>query len=263
MNASNSMNPTSDLDRILTEWLDEGPKRAPDRPVRMAVEHAQAHPRRPDPVWFIRTDAMAPRTVQVAFQPLFALLAVGLLIAAVIAVGVGSQRNDGPLPPTGIVSPSPSAPASPSPSTPSETPSPTPPTIQFNEEITVVSDADANVRVTVFELSGVLDGIDAGNAAFTTDPDEDGIDVGVDPADDTVVHLAVGGCVSQDEYLVTVDVVAGTIVAETSPCEGDTLGTTWAIALDFSEPVDAESLELTLRDQGAVGPSDHPASPAP
>lgn len=252
------MNPTSDLDRILTEWLDEGPKRAPERPVQLAISHAMAHPRRPDPIWFMRTDAMAPRTFQVAFQPLFALMAVGLLLAAVVAIGVGSPRNDSVVPPTASADPS----LSPSvaPSAPAETPSPTPPTIRFNDEVTITDNADGQVRVTVFELSGVLESIGQGDPSGVTDPDEDGIAAANDPADATVVQLIWIGCPDQDEYLVTVDVVAGTIVAETPACEGDTLGVTRALELRFSEPVDAAALELTLRQQNAVGPSDHPST---
>ena len=50
---------------------------------------------------------MAPRTLQVAFQPLFALMAVGLLLAAIVAVGVGSRGNDDTVvPPSASVPPS-------------------------------------------------------------------------------------------------------------------------------------------------------------
>jgi hypothetical protein len=256
----NPMHPTTDLDRVLTEWLDEGPKRAPERPIQLAIEHARAHPRRPDPIWFMRTDAMTPRSFQIAFQPAFALMAVGLLLAAVVAVGVGSRGNDSQVPP---LTPSPSAPPSATPSEPAESPSPTPPTIRFNEEITILGNDDQPTRVTVFELSGLLESIAQGDLQIGTDPDEDGLWAANAPGDDTVVHVVWGGCPSQDEYLITVDAIAGTVVVETSECTGDTVGITRAVALQFSEAVDAQALELTLREQNAVGPSDHPASPTP
>jgi hypothetical protein len=245
------MNPTTDLDRILTEWLDEGPRRAPERPVQMAIDHARAHPRRPDPIWFMRSDAMAPRTFQVAFQPIFALFAVGLVLASVVAIGVGS-RNDSQVPPTASVDPS--AQPSASPSDPPASPSPTPPTIKFNEELTITDSEGAPIRVTVYELSGLLESIDQGDLRIGTDPDEDGVWAANEPGDETLVHVVWGGCPSQDEYLVTADPIAGTIVVETSECSGDTLGVTRAVALQFSEPVDAEALELTLREQNAGDP---------
>jgi hypothetical protein len=173
------------------------------------------------------------------------------VLASVVAIGVGSRNND-QVPPTASVEPS--AQPSASPSAPPASPSPTPPTIKFNEEISVVNTADGEVRVTVYELSGLLESIGEGDPGAVPDPDEDGIGAANDPTDETVVTLMVGGCPSQDEYLVTVDVVAGTIVAETSECEGDTLGVQWAIELHFSEPVDAGSLVVTLREQNAGDP---------
>lgn len=248
-----SMDASSDLDRILTEWLDEGPKRAPDRPVQLAIEHARSHPRRPDPIWFLRTDAMAPRSFQLAFQPAFALLAVGLLLAALVAVGVGGPKDPTIVPPTATSTPS-SPPTSVPTGEPTTSPSATPPTIRFNEEITISDSDEQPIRVTVFELAGLLESIGQGDLRIGTDPDGDGVWAANDPADQTVVHLLWGGCPSQDEYLVTADPVAGTIVVETSECEGDTLGVTRGIALQFREPVDAAALELTLREENAGDP---------
>jgi hypothetical protein len=248
------MNQTTDLDRILTEWLDEGPKRAPDHPVQMAIQHAMSHPRRPDPVWFMRADVMAPRAVQVAFQPIFALLAVGAILAAVVAVGVGSRGNPIVVPPSASVPPT--AAVSPEPSVPVATPSPTPPTIKFNEEISIIDSEGQPIRVTVHELSGVLDSLEQGDLTIGTDPDDDGVWAANAPGDDTLVHVVWVGCPDQDEYLVTADPIARTIVVETSECSGDTFAATRAVALQFSEAVDAASLELTLREQNAGDPSD-------
>ena len=53
------MTTLNDFDRVLGEWLNEGPNRAPDRPIDLAVEHARSHPRRPDLIRFLRPDPMA------------------------------------------------------------------------------------------------------------------------------------------------------------------------------------------------------------
>ena len=38
--------PASELDRVLGDWLADGPRRAPAAPVTVAIEFARAHPRR-------------------------------------------------------------------------------------------------------------------------------------------------------------------------------------------------------------------------
>ena len=240
------MNPTTDLDRLLTEWLDEGPKQAPERPIQLAVEHARAHPRRPDPIWFVRADAMAPRTFQLAFQPAFALLAVGLLLAAIVAVGVGSRGNE-------VVPPVPSAtPSLPPSSGPS--PTPTPPTLKFNETITFTDTEGIEVRVTVYELSGLLEAAAHDATQDIEIPDGESVGLANDTTDPNVLRVAWGGCPSQTDYLVTVDPIAGTLVIETPPCEGDTLGVGRGLALRFSEPVPAADIEATLVEKSAGDP---------
>jgi hypothetical protein len=242
------MNGSTDLDRILTEWLDEGPKRAPERPIQLAVEHARLYPRRPDPIWFMRADAMSPRVQTFAFQPVFALLAVGLLLAAVVAVGVGS-RNQQTSPPTPTAFPSigPGPDSSTEPS-PRSSPSPTPPTIQGTDQISFET-GGIPIRIDIYDLVGnyvdVVEDPDSGNVPT---PVQDTIGVENVAGDETRLRLAITRCPSMDEFLVTVDTVAGTLAVDGEPCTGDTLGVSSGVILQFSEAVPASDLELIYRE---------------
>ncbi len=169
------MNGSTDLDRVLTEWLDEGPTRAPEHPIQMALAHARTHPRRPDPIWFIRADAMSPRAQSFAFQPAFALMAVGLVLAATVAIGVGALNNAQPTFPPTTAQPSigPTI-------LPTESPivSPTPPTIKATDQISFETDGSP-IRIDIHDLAGtyvdVVEDPDSGNIET---PVEDTIGVG-------------------------------------------------------------------------------------
>ena len=56
------MTGANDLDRILASYLEEGPRRAPDRAMDAALTFAAGHPRRWDPLLFLKPDVMARRT---------------------------------------------------------------------------------------------------------------------------------------------------------------------------------------------------------
>ena len=74
------MNATTDLDRVLGEWLGEGATRAPDHPVEAAIEHARNNPRRRDPFAFLRSDPMAPHSRGIGARPVLVLAVLGLLL---------------------------------------------------------------------------------------------------------------------------------------------------------------------------------------
>ena len=89
------MNQTSDLDRLLDDWLTDGPNRAPDQPIIAASQFARTHPRRPDPLRIFRSDPMADRRrTPFGVQPglVFALLA---LVVAIVAAGVIGHVSNG------------------------------------------------------------------------------------------------------------------------------------------------------------------------
>ena len=118
------MNASDDFDRLLGEWLEDGPTQARHEAIERAIAHARSHPRRPDPFAFLRRSAMTSRTTPIVLRPAWILLLLSLLLAAVVAaVGIGS-RNDAPV----VVVPSPTAAASPTGAT-SPTTSPSPATI--------------------------------------------------------------------------------------------------------------------------------------
>jgi hypothetical protein len=239
------MNGSTDLDRVLTEWLDEGPTRAPEHPIQMALQHARAHPRRPDPIWFIRADAMSPRAQSFAFQPMFAVLTVGLLLAAVVAVGVGGlNQNQNVPPPTSSVEPS----ITPTPAPPTSSPSPTPPTIKNTDQNSFETDGSP-VRIDIYDLAGTyIDAVEDPESGNLETPVEDTIGVENVAGDATQVRLAISRCPSMDEFLVTVDTIAMTLVVDGEPCTGDTLGLSSGVILQFSEAVPAAELELIYRE---------------
>ena len=56
------MTGSNDLDRMVASYLEEGPRRAPDRAVDAALTFAATHPRRRDPLLFLKPDVMARRS---------------------------------------------------------------------------------------------------------------------------------------------------------------------------------------------------------
>lgn len=219
----------SDFDRVLAEWLDEGPHRAPDRPVALAIEHARSHPRRPDPFAFLKGEVMSSRPRYAALQPAWMLLILGLLLAAVAAFVVGSRPSDP------VVVPPTSTPA------PVATPSPAARSIEF------VDENGGRVSIDIIDGSGLL--IDA--VGLQRMPNIDipegpgGVGVGNAAGDARVLQLVWGGCPSEDTYTVRIDSTIRAIDVETKGCSGDTLGVGRTLVLTFSVPVPAD--EVTAR----------------
>lgn len=223
----------SDFDRVLAEWLDEGPHRSPDRPIEMAIQHARSHPRRPDPLGFLRAGAMSQRPwYAAALQPAWMLLVLGLLLAAVAAFWIGSRPSNP------VVVPPVATP------TPEVTVPPTPRT--FNVEF--VDENNGTVTLTVIDGSGVLVGAAGGEPMPDVEIPE-GASVGVANAvtgEQTVLRVVWGGCPSEDTYTVRIDSTARNIVVETAGCTGDTLGVGRTLTLTFAEPVPAGEVTATL-----------------
>lgn len=229
----------SDFDRVLAEWLDEGPHRAPDRPIDMAVQHARSHPRRPDPFGFLRGGAMSQRPrYAAALQPAWMLLALGLLVAAMAAFWVGSRPSDPVVVPP-VATPTPEV--SPTPSS-----APIPRTFEFVDEI------GGTVTITYVDASGLVVGATGGEPMRDVEIPE-GASVGLangsrpgGASDPLVLRLSWGGCPSENQYTVRIDETARNIVIETAGCTGDTLGVGRTLTLAFSEPVPAGEVSATL-----------------
>ena len=228
------MTASNDLDRLLGEWLDEGPRRAPDRPLELALENARAHPRRPDPLGFLRPDAMAPRRAVFGLRPVLVLAALALVLAAV-AVGGGAFRESvqPPLPP---------------PSTsPSPIPSPTGPPLPLVFDVDLVVAAGEPQTVSIVDDSGLL--VEARSGEPSADgrsfPD-DAVDV--TNLDETTLRLGWSGFPCATDHALTIDEAARVFVLARPACRGETdaIGVDRILILRFAEPVDAADVEITL-----------------
>jgi hypothetical protein len=239
------MTTLNDFDRVLGEWLNEGPNRAPDRPVDLAVEHARSHPRRPDPIGFLRPDPMARpfRGLGTGLRPAMILATVALLLAAVVAIGVG-----GPKPSVVLPNPSPSASPSLSP-IPSSSPHPSPTgpaSAGILVDLTVAAGEPQTVDVT--DESGKL--LEATSGSPTGDGQSFPSDaVEVTNIDPTTLQLGWAGfpCRTDHELRIGSDPRLMTLVRP--PCEGvtDSIGIDRVLILRFSEPIVAAEVEVTLQ----------------
>lgn len=226
------MTAMNEFDRQLAEWLDEGPRRAPDRPIELAVEHARSHPRRRDPFGFLRPDPMATRARGLGARPILLLAVLGLLLAAVVAIGVGSFPDASVVPP---VSPSPSAPPS--------TPVPSLPQ-RFGVDLEVSGGQPQSVAVT--DASGLLVEASSGSPSDGRSFPDDSVDViNLDP---TTLQLGWSGFPCATSHTLQIDATGRVLILTRPACTGDTD----AIALDrilvlrFSTPVDAGNVGVTL-----------------
>jgi hypothetical protein len=234
----------NDFDRRLASFLDDGPTRAPERAVDVAIAHAHAHPRRPDPFRALRRDVMA-RPMLWGARPVLVFAALGLLLVmSLAAVYVGSQRQPSVLPPSPTETPAPSPSPQPSPSA-SPSPSVAPPAGPFETE--VIDGLGRTKTVTVVDQSGLVVG------AFSWEGDQNAADeTRVDqlPADEgggldsVVVHWIALPC--SDDFVVTVDESGRGVTIESPSCEGDTLPVDHAVWIQFSETAPADEFSATI-----------------
>jgi hypothetical protein len=235
------MTTLNDFDRLLGEWLDEGPNRSPDRPIELAMEHARSHPRRPDPLAFLRPDPMAPRArgLGLALRPGLVLAVLGLLLAAV-AIGIGGSRQPS------LVVPQPSASASP---TASQTPIASPTgSASAGILVDLVVPAGQPQTVDVVDESGKL--LEARSGSPTGESGQsfpfDAVDV--TNIDATTLQLGWAGfpCRTDHDLVIGSDPLVMTFVRP--PCEGDTdsIGIDRILILQFSDPIVAADVKLTF-----------------
>ena len=227
------MTGSNDLDRMLTSYLEEGPRRAPDRAMDAALTFAAAHPRRRDPLIFLKPDVMARRTSMFSPQLVWAGAVIALTLAAVAAIAVGTRTSQAPVvPPSVIASPSPSA-------QPSASPSPQ----AFS--VVVTDEHESDHPVDVIDESGRLVAVDPGPAY--TGPEIGDAAVSSDPESDTrlFVTWAFTGC--SDPTSITIDATGSGIVVERQECQGDAIGgNPHQVTLTFDGPVDATAVDVQL-----------------
>jgi hypothetical protein len=233
------MTTLNDFDRVLGEWLNEGPNRAPDRPIDLAVEHARSHPRRPDPIGFLRPDPMARpfRGLGMGLRPAMILATMALLLAAVVAIGVGGPKPSVVLPNS---SPSASPGLSPNPSS-SANPSPT----GILVDLTVA--AGQPQTVDVIDQSGAL--LEASSGSPTDGQGFPSDSVDVSNIDTNTLQLGWAGfpCRTDHELRIGTDPRVMTLVRP--PCEGvtDSIGVDRILILRFSEPIVAAEVAITIQ----------------
>jgi hypothetical protein len=233
------MTGSNDLDRLLSAYLEEGPRRAPERPVDAAVAFARAHPRRRDPFLFLRPDVMGRRSAMFSPQLAWGLLLVALTLGAVAALAVGSRPDNAP------VVPPPTAPATSSPSaTPDSSPAPSPTTVSV-----VVDDTDLSGfawPVNVTDASGTL--LEVSNPRSAGETEIDRIAVDSDAGGDSrSVVLTWETCADGDPQRVSIDSTGLVWRVERAVCGGDTLGVNpLQVTLTFSGPVVVGDLDVQL-----------------
>ena len=78
---------TDDLDRRLSDWIQDGPTGAPEHSIAAALGHARANPRRRDPLAVLRRDPMGSSGGSgFGLRALPVLMALGLLLVAGLAL---------------------------------------------------------------------------------------------------------------------------------------------------------------------------------
>lgn len=232
------MTATNDLERMLGEWLEEGPRRAPDRPIELAVEHARSHPRRRDPFGFLRPDPMAPRSIGFGARPVLLLAVLGLLLAAVVAVGVGS-RGEAPILPVG---PS----ASPSPSTgPTVSPAPSLPAV-FPVDLDVPVGQPQTVEV--IDESGTLVEASSGSPTGESGTSFPFDEVEVTNLDASTLQLGWSGFPCATDHTLAIGANGLAMTLTRPDCTGDTdpLAVDRILVLRFATPIDAADVVIGL-----------------
>ncbi len=233
------MTASTDFDRLLGEWLDEGPRRAPDRPLDSALAHARSHPRRPDPLSFLRADVMAPRRSAFGLRPVLVLAALVLLVVAALAVGGGAFRNVAPppAPPSASAAPSPTASVAPSAS----------PGGSIVVQLSVPEGQPQTVEVV--DESGLLATATSGNPTGENGQSFPFESVEVSQLDATTLQLGWAGFPCATDHTLVIDETATTMTLTRPECEGETdsIGVDRILILEFSRPVDATDVSMTIQ----------------
>jgi hypothetical protein len=244
------MTQTTDLDRLLEDWLTDGPNRAPDQPINAATSFARAHPRRPDPLRIFRTDAMADRLRRpFGLSPaiVFALLA---LVAAIVAAGVVGSRPPQP----SVVLPSSGPPSlSPAPSVSLSGSALAPYFAQFPLKVR----GGVPLSFRVLDVTGDL--LDA----TSVEPREGAsVDYGQlvitpDPADENALIVTWTGMPCESYTGMSVDEGRRAIAVSRPICSGDTIALDRVVRLTFNGPVVAADWH------GTIGDDPNPSDPGP
>ena len=236
----------NDLDLRLGDWLGDGPTSAPDQSIAAALDHAHAHPRRRDPLAFLRRDPMGPSGgIGFGLRALPIVVALGLLLAAALAVAsVGGLFDQRPVvvPPVQVPSPSTAPTGTPAPSPSAPSPSPAILSVQL-----IGFGGRALSMIEVVDESGTLVGARTGQPA--EDPSEPSPGVRNDPADPATVLVTWYGLLDDTDRRLTIAPDGRTMTLDTLPGCGDLLPVNRVLALTFSGPVPADEVTVTIVDE--------------
>ncbi len=241
-----------DLDRDLAAWLQDGPSGSSEHPIESALAHARTHPRRRDPLAFLRKDPMSSHPSAAVLRPLPLVAVLGLLLVAALAVASAGGFFDRPP----AVVPPPVATASPSvqPSiTPSASAQGTPPATAgigvLHVDLTENVGADATVDIT--DLSGTLadarSGIPGDGASVA-----DGMVEVTNPAGlPDVLRLTWSGSPCDTTHAMTISQDGTTIHIVRPACSGDALPVDHVLELMFDHHVDPAKIKATIATSGS------------
>jgi hypothetical protein len=245
------MTQRTDLDRVLGEWLADGPNRAPDQPILAAAQFARTHPRRPDPLRLLRSDPMAGRPRSpFAVRPglVFALLA---LVLAIVAAGViGSRRNDPSILPPSQPAASGQPTSSPT-ELPTSAPSASPSASSAPSPLVSLDLANSGGNpptLDVVDLSGLV--VSATSALPLESDSVEGIALKNTKAN--VLRITWQGSPCDTVHRLTVDATATHLVLERPKCLGDAIARFLSVALTFRSAVAASNVQASVVDGGGA-----------
>jgi hypothetical protein len=237
----------ADFDRSLADFLADGPTTAPEAPVIAAMAHARTTPRRPDPLRRFRDDVMVAPRRPFGLRPALVLGLLALL-AAGIAVAVGSRPSERPAvvvpPPT--PTPSPVATASAGPST----------AIPFERQISMLVSAGAPFLISVTDETGDL--VDAASVqpGDGASVDASTIQVAADPADPAALIVTWQGTPCETGGSLRVGETGRIIEVGRQQCTGDALPLDRVVRLQFASAVTAGDWSSTFVEfAGPSGPT--------
>jgi len=243
------MTASNDFDRRLTDWLEDGPIRAPERSVTFALDHASAHPRRRDPLAALRRDPMGSPVLGGSMRMLPLVAALGLLLVAALAVAtVGGAFNPAP-----AVVPPPIVSANPSPnsSAPSPTPTASPtgpasiPASPTTMHVDLIEHVGQDASIDITDRSSDLLTAASGDPGDGGSVEEGTIDIKADATDPKTLVLTWTGMPCDTTH--TLDIAPDHTLTITRPaCSGDTVPVDHVLRLTFDTALDPSTIKGTV-----------------
>lgn len=244
------MNAPHDTERQLTAWLEDGPSRAPERAIDLAIDHAHAHPRRRDPFASFRKDPMSSPRSTAGFRPLPLIAVLGLLLVAAFAVAsVGGLFQGRPVvvpPPAPTTSASPTPSAIPAPTATAAVPVPSPVAISVD---LIGFGGQQLSTIEIVDQSGTLVSARTGqpnDGGSVWSPDK--ADVVNAPGDPRTLMLTWTGVLDDDYPRLTIDDDGRTMTIDRVRGVGDLLPVDRVLILTFPGPVPAGEVTASIVD---------------